>query len=504
MLAFYKWVKLLLHRIDRNFYGEEIKTVLGDIIREKLQGLEQNLCFSMFLFSVTALDPPAVPSPTTFPTTTTTTTTASTTTATESFKTTFTLAPFVASSSSSSSSLDESFKTFEPFHSSTTSFPSRFTTSLPPFIEKPRTSFISKMVQPKTPIRMKRPEKLQFLLGNLDSAKSSTTQPLTEMSPTFASVTASENPVTVVPFSSEPLFASPLPTTSNDMTKQFFPENDDSLSFPNTEVSTDKVHFSMGQSTTEFNLPFSTSNPVSDDFLPEKFGSEQLSTFKPLADQFMPEQFVPDNNGFEQFQTRKPVIEQVMNSKFVSNESVTGKFVSEEFQPTKTVLQQFVPEKMVLENVQPNKPVSEPFMRETFVLTEFDTEKVANEQFQPHQPVFEQFMPDITISPHVMPEKLLFSKPASEQIVPALKFETEFSTDRNSMHFESSTPSPALNVLHAIHTLHGTDESEMHLGQNDPHVLQHEPVQELPATSMRIPGKQFQLSGICLLHLWFT
>ena len=100
-----------------------------------------------------------------------------------------------------------------------------------------------------------------------------------------------------------------------------------------------------------------------------------------------------------------------------------------------------------------------------------------------------------------MPEKLLSNKPSSELFEPAFKFETEFSTDRNSMHFESSTLSPALNVLHAIHTLHGTDESEMHLGQNESHVLQHEPVQELPATSMRIPGKQFQLSGICLLEM---
>jgi hypothetical protein len=41
MLAFYKWVKLVLHRIDRKFFWDEIKTVLGEIIREKLKGLKK-------------------------------------------------------------------------------------------------------------------------------------------------------------------------------------------------------------------------------------------------------------------------------------------------------------------------------------------------------------------------------------------------------------------------------------------------------------------------------
>ena len=38
MIMFYKWVKLLLHRIDKKFYWEEIKTVLSDLIHRKLKG----------------------------------------------------------------------------------------------------------------------------------------------------------------------------------------------------------------------------------------------------------------------------------------------------------------------------------------------------------------------------------------------------------------------------------------------------------------------------------
>lgn len=35
---FYKWVKLLLYRIDKKFYWEEIKTVLSEMIQRKLKG----------------------------------------------------------------------------------------------------------------------------------------------------------------------------------------------------------------------------------------------------------------------------------------------------------------------------------------------------------------------------------------------------------------------------------------------------------------------------------
>ena len=38
MIMFYKWVKLLLYRIDKKFYWEEIKTVLSDLIQRKLKG----------------------------------------------------------------------------------------------------------------------------------------------------------------------------------------------------------------------------------------------------------------------------------------------------------------------------------------------------------------------------------------------------------------------------------------------------------------------------------
>ena len=37
MLAFYNWLKLQLQRIDRNFFWEEIRTALGETIREKLK-----------------------------------------------------------------------------------------------------------------------------------------------------------------------------------------------------------------------------------------------------------------------------------------------------------------------------------------------------------------------------------------------------------------------------------------------------------------------------------
>ena len=38
LIVFYKWVKLLLHRIDKKVYWEEIKTVLSDLIKRKLKG----------------------------------------------------------------------------------------------------------------------------------------------------------------------------------------------------------------------------------------------------------------------------------------------------------------------------------------------------------------------------------------------------------------------------------------------------------------------------------
>lgn len=38
MILFYKWVKLLLYRIDKKFYWEEIKSVLSDLIQTKLKG----------------------------------------------------------------------------------------------------------------------------------------------------------------------------------------------------------------------------------------------------------------------------------------------------------------------------------------------------------------------------------------------------------------------------------------------------------------------------------
>ena len=53
MIMFYKWVKLLLHRIDKKFYWEEIKSVLSDLIHRKLKG--ESLFFFQISFSLSLL-----------------------------------------------------------------------------------------------------------------------------------------------------------------------------------------------------------------------------------------------------------------------------------------------------------------------------------------------------------------------------------------------------------------------------------------------------------------
>ena len=61
MIMFYKWVKLLLHRIDKKFYWEEIKSVLSDLIHRKLKGESlfffQIISFSLSLLQVRLLQP---------------------------------------------------------------------------------------------------------------------------------------------------------------------------------------------------------------------------------------------------------------------------------------------------------------------------------------------------------------------------------------------------------------------------------------------------------------
>jgi hypothetical protein len=260
------------------------------------------------------------------------------------------------------------------------------------------------------------------------------------------------------------------------MTQHFSSENADSLLFTNTEISAGSMpsfHSSLGQSSTEFQVSFPTNNPLSDDFIPEQFitfksVSEEFPSTKPFLEQILPEQLES---------------QQFIFSKTVSEQFLPNKSVSDQFMPEKLVSQQFVPEKLGPEQFITSKPVSELFKPEQFLTQPLVPDQNVFEQFQQNIPILEQFMTEKTVS---------------QQFVPAPKFKTEFSTDKSSMNFESSTSSPSLNVLHAIHTLHGTDESEMHLGQNEQHVLQHEPVQQLSITSMRIPGKQFQFSCIFL------
>ena len=49
-LAFYKWVKLLLHRIDMKFYWEAIRHSLGKLVERKLAGtfsIDFDICSSI-------------------------------------------------------------------------------------------------------------------------------------------------------------------------------------------------------------------------------------------------------------------------------------------------------------------------------------------------------------------------------------------------------------------------------------------------------------------------